>query len=83
MKVVPFELIQRRAYEIWESAGYPDGQEQAHWLQAEQELLEAAPEQPEAVIEDEVEPISEARRAAEKVLAAGKPDKRNSSLRAH
>ena len=83
MKVVPFELIQRRAYEIWESAGYPDGLDKEHWVQAEQELLEAAPDQPEAMIEEEVEPVSEVRRAAEKVVAAGKSEKRDASIRPH
>jgi Protein of unknown function (DUF2934) len=83
MKVVSFELIQRRAYEIWEGAGYPDGLDREHWAQAEQELLEAAPDQPETLIEEEAEPVSEVRRAAEKAVAAGKAEKRDASLRAH
>ena len=31
--------IARRAYEIYEAAGRPQGQEVAHWLQAEAEIL--------------------------------------------
>jgi len=31
--------IEKRAYEIWMSSGYRDGNEVAHWLQAERELL--------------------------------------------
>jgi len=30
--------ISRRAYEIWESEGRPEGSDFRHWLQAEQEL---------------------------------------------
>jgi hypothetical protein len=30
--------IQRRAYELWESEGRPEGREQTHWLQAEREI---------------------------------------------
>lgn len=32
------ESISRRAYELWEQQGRPDGQDLQHWLQAEQEL---------------------------------------------
>jgi hypothetical protein len=32
------ELISRRAYEIWEQEGRPEGRDLQHWLQAEQEL---------------------------------------------
>lgn len=34
----PAEEISRRAYELWESEGRPDGCDLRHWLQAEQEL---------------------------------------------
>jgi hypothetical protein len=30
--------IERRAYEIWERNGRPEGREQEHWQQAEQEI---------------------------------------------
>ena len=35
---VPHERIAKRAYEIWQSSGRPDGRHQDHWLQAEREL---------------------------------------------
>jgi hypothetical protein len=34
--------IVRRAYELWEQAGKPDGRDQEFYLQAERELQEAA-----------------------------------------
>jgi hypothetical protein len=36
-----YERIQRRAYELWESEGRPEGREHAHWLQAESEIARA------------------------------------------
>jgi hypothetical protein len=35
------ERIQRRAYELWETEGRPEGREQAHWHQAELEITRA------------------------------------------
>jgi hypothetical protein len=32
------DRIQRRAYELWESEGRPEGRERTHWLQAEREI---------------------------------------------
>lgn len=32
------DAVSRRAYEIWENEGRPEGCELRHWLQAEQEL---------------------------------------------
>lgn len=32
------ERIRRRAYEIWEREGRPDGEHNRHWQQAEKEL---------------------------------------------
>ncbi|ASP86726.1 DUF2934 domain-containing protein (plasmid) [Sinorhizobium meliloti] len=32
------ERIRRRAYEIWERHGRPDGEQDRHWQQAEKEL---------------------------------------------
>ncbi len=32
------DLIQRRAYELWEAAGRPEGQHQEHWDQARREV---------------------------------------------
>jgi hypothetical protein len=39
-----FEAIRRRAYELWELEGRPDGRDRIHWLEAERELtLEREP----------------------------------------
>lgn len=35
------ERIERRAYELWESEGRPEGREQANWLKAESEIARA------------------------------------------
>jgi hypothetical protein len=35
---IPADQISRRAYELWEQDGKPDGNDLRHWLQAEQEL---------------------------------------------
>lgn len=32
------QLVQDRAYEIWEAEGRPEGREQEHWLRAEAEI---------------------------------------------
>ena len=32
------ELVRRRAYEIYETSGRPEGRAEEHWLQAEAEL---------------------------------------------
>ncbi len=41
------EAISRRAYELWEQEGRPDGSDLRHWLQAEQELSgSASPSEP-------------------------------------
>ena len=31
--------IERRAFEIWKSEGFPSGRDWAHWVQAETEIL--------------------------------------------
>ena len=42
----PAEIdIVRRAYELWEQAGKPDGKDQEFYHQAEQELQERASEE--------------------------------------
>jgi len=33
------EIIRQRAFEIWEDEGRPDGADERHWLQAEDELF--------------------------------------------
>lgn len=35
------ERIRRRAYDLWEKEGRPDGRDREHWLQAEAEVDEA------------------------------------------
>ena len=40
--VISEEDIRIRAYQLWESAGRPHGQDQQLWLQAEKELRQAA-----------------------------------------
>jgi hypothetical protein len=40
IKVGP-DTIARKAYQIWEAAGRPNGRELEHWLQAEAELRAA------------------------------------------
>ena len=48
-----FETIAVRAYQIWETAGRPDGRDLEHWSSAEAELssppLEASPRRPVVV----------------------------------
>jgi hypothetical protein len=40
------EIVSRRAYEIWEQQGRPEGNDLQHWLQAEQELNRGNASQP-------------------------------------
>ena len=37
--IVERELVARRAYEIWEAEGRPEGLAELHWQRAEEELL--------------------------------------------
>ena len=37
------DKIQKRAYQIWEAEGRPDGYDLAHWRQAEREMAPAKP----------------------------------------
>jgi hypothetical protein len=32
--------IERRAYKLWEDAGYPDGTHEQDWIEAERQLVE-------------------------------------------
>jgi len=36
---LPPELIAARAYKIWQQQGCPEGREEQHWWQAEQEIV--------------------------------------------
>ena len=40
------EQIRRRAYEIWEESGRPEGMESEHWEQAAREIAASAVDQP-------------------------------------
>ena len=35
-----YENISKRAYELWEKAGRPDGRDTEYWFQAETEIME-------------------------------------------
>ena len=37
----PEDQIRRRAFEIWQREGAPEGLDEQHWLQAEREIAEA------------------------------------------
>lgn len=37
------EAVRRRAYELWQQEGQPEGQEMDHWFRAEQEIVGQAP----------------------------------------
>jgi hypothetical protein len=41
MQADKYETIRRRAYEIWERNGRPEGRDDAHWREAEAELAAA------------------------------------------
>ena len=43
------ERVRQRAYEIWEEAGRPDGQHNAHWQQACHEIETEGGEPPATV----------------------------------
>ncbi len=46
-------LIRMRAYEIWESEGYPEGKADDHWLQAEAEIQEQTSGQSQSAFDPE------------------------------
>ncbi len=43
------EKVAHRAYQLWEAAGHPIGQDLEHWLQAEKELLKVSGLHPAAI----------------------------------
>lgn len=49
------DWIARRAYELWEQAGNPDGQEHEHWAQASAEWDESRAASPTSSWDDEAE----------------------------
>jgi hypothetical protein len=66
---VSAEAISRRAYEIWEREGRPEGQDLRHWLQAEQELGVHRSEEPP-------QPQSTSSRSSTDALRTPAPDTR-------
>ncbi|OIQ88106.1 hypothetical protein GALL_299980 [mine drainage metagenome] len=60
------ESIRRRAFQIWEDQGRPEGRDMDHWLQAEAELSPAP-------VSTGVPAASPARRKAAAKPAAAKP----------
>ena len=46
------EQLRQRAYGIWQSEGEPHGRDRDHWEQAERELTDSAPDEPEAAPEE-------------------------------
>jgi hypothetical protein len=49
------DWVARRAYELWEQAGNPDGQEHEHWNQASAEWDENSATSPTSSWDDEAE----------------------------
>jgi hypothetical protein len=37
------EAVRRRAYELWEAEGRPEGRQMEHWTRAEEEILGQSP----------------------------------------
>ena len=56
------DRIRAKAYEIWEAAGMPEGQHDAHWLRAEQ-MVESEDTDAETLVAD-AGPITRIDRAA-------------------
>ncbi len=53
------DLIRKRAYEIWEAEGFPEGREYFHWEQAVRELSEkSAPAEDDEVSKPAPTPFS-------------------------
>jgi hypothetical protein len=75
------DVISRRAYELWEQEGRPEGSDLRHWLQAERELgagasngssqLEAGTATPATSPRDDVRPL-QGTRAGSAVSRGGK-----------
>ena len=67
------EAIHKKAYEIWEAEGRPEGKHEEHWSRAEEEMTEpkkaAAKQAPHA---KKAEPAAEAPKPAAKPKAAPK-----------
>ncbi len=47
------DRIRRRAYQIWEEEGWPQGRDAEHWSRAEREIVQGAGPSPEAAAEED------------------------------
>jgi hypothetical protein len=59
-----FEDVSRRAYEIWENQGRPDGNEQEHWYVAERELMQTGTPSLAAEVANDPRPMAAAKAKA-------------------
>ena len=73
-------LIRMRAYEIWESEGYPEGKAEDHWLLAEAEILKQPQEyspsdfDPESSDEEGIHAAREYEQGVKQFEQSGKAD---------
>jgi hypothetical protein len=51
------EQIRRRAHELWEQSGRPEGRETEFWLQAERELAEDRTDRNDDTMRDKIDPF--------------------------
>ena len=61
------QLIEQRAYAIWEMEGRPDGRSLAHWLQAEAEAKRSGV----MAVTDDGKPVESRTAAAKRARAKG------------
>lgn len=68
--------IRKRAYDLWEAAGRPDGSHEHHWHQAREELQngKAAPKSRIKVASSLKKPAAKKTAKAEKAKATAKED---------
>jgi hypothetical protein len=64
------EQIRRRAYEIWEESGGPEGMESQHWEQAAREIAASAVEQPSNEASDDTAATPQKPQAAQRAAKA-------------
>jgi hypothetical protein len=69
--------IRNRAHAIWEKAGRPQGQHEAHWAQASQEIAaEAAADRRAEVLAEAIpNEVARARRGKKSGVESDKPEK--------
>jgi hypothetical protein len=64
------ERIRRRAYEIWEESGRPEGMESQHWEQAAREIAASSVEQPSNGASDDTAATPQRPQAAQRAAKA-------------